>query len=93
MFEKKQSSLDDRIETEINHLLDLMDQEVGYTDDYKSMAAQLAKLIELRPKEDNISKETWVTVGTHLAGLIILMNHERTHVIASKAFGLVKKLL
>lgn len=39
-----------------------------------------------------ITKETWLNVGTHVAGLIILMNHERAHVIASKAFGLVKKI-
>lgn len=49
------------------------------------------KLQELEQK-NTISKEAWLTVGTHIAGLVVLMNHERAHVIASKAFGLVKKI-
>lgn len=50
------------------------------------------KLEELALKK-TITKEAWLTVGTHVAGLIILMNHERAHVIASKAFGLLKKIV
>jgi hypothetical protein len=53
--------------------------------------ANAIKLEELALKK-TITKETWLTVGTHVAGLIVLMNHERAHVIASKAFGLVKKI-
>lgn len=89
---KKSNPLKDRIDTEIHQLLDLMGKENGYTDDYKSMASHVEKLMELR-KGESISKDTWATIGTHVAGLIILMNHERAHVIASKAFGLVKKVI
>lgn len=53
--------------------------------------ANAIKLEELALKK-TITKETWLTVGTHVAGLVVLMNHERAHVIASKAFGLVKKI-
>lgn len=120
------NSIESRIEKEINHLLDFMEAENTYTDEYKSMVGQFTKIMELRQqkeisesnqdlktmelnnqsahndrahdlklmeiRKDTISKETWLTVGTHLAGLVVLMNHERAHVIASKAFGLVKKL-
>lgn len=89
---KRKNPINARIDTEIHQLLDLMGQENGFTDDYKSMAAHVEKLMELRQK-DSISKETWATIGTHIAGLIVLMNHERAHVIASKAFGLVKKIV
>lgn len=89
---KKSNPLKDRIDTEIHQLLDLMGKENGYTDDYMSMASHVEKLMELR-KGESISKDTWVTVGANLAGIIILMNHERAHVIASKAFGLVKKVI
>lgn len=155
--------IDDRIEAELHHLLDFMADEHDYSDNYKSMAGHLTKVLELRQKSSDsnianniklqelqqqlaiseatnsiklqelqqqkdlsqesnaikmaelqqqkalsddsnaikleelalkktITKEAWLTVGTHVAGLIILMNHERTHVIASKAFGLVKKI-
>jgi hypothetical protein len=86
----KKDPLKARIDTEIHQLLDLMGQENGYTDAYKSMASHVEKLMELKQK-DSISKDTWVTVGTHIAGLIVILNHERAHVIASKAFGLLKK--
>lgn len=93
MFKKTEDAVANRIDIEIHQLLDLMDKENGYTDDYKTMVNQVTKLIELRDKPDRISKDTWVTVGTHVAGLIVLMNHERAHVIASKAFGLLRKIV
>lgn len=93
MFEKTEDSVADRIDTEIHTLLDLMDQEIGYTDNYQKMVNQVTRLMELRTKPDRISRDTWMTVGTHVAGLIVLMNHERAHVIASKAFGLLRKIV
>lgn len=155
--------IEDRIEQELHHLLDFMENESNYSDEYKSMASHFTKVMELRQKRSDsensnaiklqelqqqldlseatnaiklqelqqqkdlstvsnelkiqeleqqkaisddanaikleeielkktITKETWLTVGTHIAGLVVLMNHERAHVIASKAFGLVKKI-
>ena len=92
MFKKTEDPIEAAIDREIIHLLVLARDENGYTDEYKSIINQASKLKELRQPEDRISKEAWLTVGTHIAGLIALMQHERTHVIASKAFGLVKKL-
>jgi hypothetical protein len=89
---KKTNPIDVKLDEEILNLLELMNQETGFTDEYNSMAAHVSKLMELRQK-NAVSKDTWVTVGTHIAGLIILMNHERAHVIASKTFGLVKKIV
>jgi hypothetical protein len=93
MFKKTEDAISARIDQQITQLLDFMDRENDYSDDYKTMANQLTKLIELRDKPDKISKDTWVTVGTHIAGLAVLMNHERAHVIASKAFGLLRKVV
>lgn len=155
--------IEDRIESELHHLLDFMDDKDTYDDDYKSMVGQFTKVMEIRQKasdsknanaiklqelqqqlslseatnaiklqelqqqkilaeethaiklqelqqqrdlsddtnaikreelalKNTITKETWLTVGTHIAGLVVLMNHERAHVIASKAFGLVRKI-
>jgi hypothetical protein len=105
--------IETRIDEEVHHLLQFMNTESTYTDEYKSMFTQLTKVMELRLQEstsekanaiklqdmqqqlaqhNSITKEAWLTVGTHVAGLIVLMNHERAHVIASKAFGFVKKI-
>lgn len=62
------------------------------SDTHSKMTASVAKLVELR-KKDSVSLETWVTVGTHLAGMFMILNHERAHVIASKAFGLLRKII
>jgi hypothetical protein len=88
----KKTPIDLKLEEEITSLLDLMSKEEDKsTDKYAGMTKQLAALHELSTKS-RISNETLVTVGTHIAGLVIILGHERAHVIASKAFGLVKKI-
>lgn len=88
----KRNPIEEKLDNEILNLLELMDKETRYSDEYKSMTDQLTKLYELR-KGNRISKETWATIGANLAGIVVLMNHERTHVIASKAFSFVKKIV
>lgn len=161
MFED--STMNDRIEEQVAHLLGFMEDANDYDEDFKSMFAQLTKVLELRQKEldresvnaiklqelrqqkditdeahsiklqelqqqksineasnalktyelqqqrnladdanaikreeldlkKSITKEALLNVGVHIAGLIVLMNHERAHVVASKAFGFVKKI-
>lgn len=88
---KNRNLIKANVEAQIIDLLEKMALENGYTDDYKSMASHVEKLMEIQQK-NSISKDTLVAVGTHVAGLIVILNHERAHVIASKAFGLLKKI-
>jgi hypothetical protein len=88
----KRNQIEVNLDNEINHLLELMDKELKYSDEYAKMTDQMTKLYELRNKS-RVSKETLATIGANLAGIIVLMNHERAHVIASKAFGFVKKIV
>lgn len=88
----KRNPIETGLDNEINHLLELMDQEKTYTDEYKSMTDQLTKLYALR-QGNRVSKDTLAAIGAHLAGMVIIMNHERAHVIASKAFGFLKKIV
>jgi len=88
----KRNPIEAKVNDQILWLLEKMDKENGYTDDYKSMAAHVEKLMEIQ-KKNSVSKETWASIGANLAGIIVIMNHERAHVIASKAFGLVKKIV
>jgi hypothetical protein len=92
MFKKREDPIEAAFDAELMQLLVLAREENGYTDDYKSIINQATKLKELRVT-DKISKETWATIGANLAGIAIILSHERTHIIASKAFGLVKKLV
>jgi hypothetical protein len=92
MFKKREDPIEAAIDNEIMQLLVLAREEEGYSDDYKSIISQITKLKEIRTT-DRISKETWATIGANLAGIAVILSHERTHIIASKAFGLVKKIL
>lgn len=88
----KQPIIEAKLDEEIVRLLAELETQTDKTDEkYKSMVAHFETLYELRHKS-RISMETWATIGANFLGLIVLMNHERSHVIASKAFGLVKKL-
>jgi len=62
------------------------------TDVKRDILATTAKLYELRQK-DHVSMDTVVTAATHVIGLLVVLQHERVHVIASKAFGLIKKIV
>lgn len=93
MFNKREEDpVEKALDAQILQLFGLMENLTAYDEDYEKMAASVAKLYDLR-KKDRVSMETWVTVGTNLAGMFMLMNHERAHVVASKAFGLIKKLV
>ena len=90
MFEK--SEIDAKIDEEIIRLLAALEQDNDKeTKEYASMVEQVVKLQELRNKS-RISLDTVATVGANLLGILVILNHERAHVIASKAFGLVKKI-
>lgn len=79
----------DKMASAVTKLLQLRKNK---TEEHAKMTASIAKLTELRTK-DSISMETWATVGTHLVGMLMILNHERAHVIATKTFGLLRKIL
>lgn len=90
MFKKSQIEfkLDEEIIVLLTHLNTMKTKE---GDEYAKVVDQLNKLYELRHKS-RISKETLATIAANVAGIVIILSHERAHVIASKAFGLVKKI-
>lgn len=92
MFKREEDKVEKALDDQILQLFELMSNLTAYDEEYNNMAIAVAKLVELR-KKDSVSMETWVTVGTHLAGVFMIMNHERAHVIASKTFGLLKKIV
>lgn len=86
------TAYDEEYDKMANAVAKLYQLRKNKSEEHSKVVASSAKLYELR-KKDSVSMETWVTVGTHLAGIFMLLNHERAHVIASKAFGLLKKIV
>lgn len=87
----KKSEIDTKIDEEIIRMLAEIEGETKGSDDYAKMIDQLTKLHALREK-NRVSKETLATIAANVAGIVVILGHERAHVIASKAFGLVKKI-
>lgn len=88
----KKSEIETKIDEEIIRLLADMEKDVAKNSkEYASMVDQVVKLQEIRHK-GGISKETLAAIGANLLGIVVILSHERANVIASKAFGLVKKI-
>lgn len=96
MFLKKKSDpeptpLDDAIEDVFSALKGL-DEE---TEDYSNAVDQLVKLMKLKKDVEptwQVSPDVLITTLANIAGILLVLQHERLHVIASKAFGLIRKL-
>lgn len=86
------TAYDEEYDKMANAVAKLYQLRKNKTEEYSKAVAATAKLMEMRNK-DTISLETWLNVGTHLAGMFMILNHERAHVIATKTFGLLKKIL
>lgn len=88
----KKDSIELQLEKTILELLEEVNQTPDKkSEEYNKMVDQVAKLYELRQKS-RISPEAMVTVGSNFLGILLVMNHERAHVIATKAFGFIKKI-
>lgn len=86
----KKSSLDDEIESVVEQMALLS----ADTENYTTMAKNLEVLMNAKAKQAStgVSKDTVVTVGANLAGIVLVLGYEKANVIASKAFGLISKL-
>jgi hypothetical protein len=66
------------------------------TEEYSNAVDQLSKMIKLQEEiqtpSDKISLDVLITAGANLLGILLILNHERMHVVTSKALGFVTKL-
>lgn len=60
------------------------------SDEYLILLKNLEKLMELEGSRI-ISKEEFFKSGIYLAGILLVINHEKIHVISTKAMGLLTK--
>lgn len=88
----KKTPIEAQLDAEILTLLEQMaGEDDKTTDEYAAKVEQMSKLHKLRT-ENTVSMDTWATITANIAGILIVLNHERAHVIASKSLGFVRKL-
>jgi len=62
------------------------------TKEYAQMTKQLSKLIKLRAQaQRKLSPDTRAVVLGNLAGILMIVGHERAHVVTSRAINFVLK--
>lgn len=73
-------------------LKQLIDEPLG-TDEYDRKVDQIAKLYDLKKHSasEKVSKDTLYTVVANLAGILLILNYERAHVVTTKAVGFIMK--
>jgi len=89
--ENKPTPLDEAI-ADVFSALKGLDEE---TEEYSAAADQLIKLMKLKKDVEPSwipSPDVALSAAANIAGILLILNHERIHVIATKALGFVGKL-
>lgn len=60
-------------------------------EDYDRTLSYLERLHKMRDKPNTVSAETWALIGANLLGIVIIITHEYTHPVTTKALSLAMK--
>lgn len=95
MFNKNKPENRPGLEKAIDEALIELSKTQSGTPEYKAILEEIEKLYALRLPEPEpskpISKDALIAVAGNLAGIILIINHEKLHVISTKAVGFVGK--
>lgn len=82
------------LEEVIDSVLSDLEGEDAGTEKYAQMADQLVKLhaLHIAERKPRISPDVKATIAANLAGILVIVGHERTHIVTTKALGFIKKL-
>lgn len=94
MFINKSNRPKSKLDLEIERLLRYMADEYPGSEDYATISAQLQKLYDLKAidAKKSVSPDTMAMITANLAGILMIVGHERANVLTSKAIGFVTKL-
>lgn len=94
MFTQKPAEKLPVLDKIIDDLHKQMDVVPAESPEYSQMVDQLVKLKKLESEtgRDKVSADVKVTVLANLLGILMIVGHERAHVVTSKALGFIMKL-
>ena len=94
MFKKKPSLADEMLDDAIISLMREMDTFTGDTPEYARLSEQLDKLYKIKDnnRPDSVKADTLALIAGNLAGILMIVGHERANVVTSKAISFVSKL-
>lgn len=93
MFTKKKPEEPCKLDEAIDRLHSEMENINGDSEEYSRLVDQLAKLHKIKHENapDRVSKDAMVAIAGNLAGIALIISHERLHIITTKALGFVTK--
>jgi hypothetical protein len=94
MFDPKLNHEPNKLEETLDELFDSLSFRSGDTDEYAKIVDQIQKLYPLKDHDSKrkISPDTLAMIAANLAGIALIVGHERMNVVTSKAIGFVLKL-
>jgi hypothetical protein len=95
MFTNKPDSNDQLLNETIDRVMSDMKNEDPNSEKYTIMVDQLVKLYALKNENRSrrVSPDTLATIMANLLGIGIIVGHERTHIVTSKALTFIRKLV
>jgi hypothetical protein len=93
MFIMKPQKDDDQLIAAIDVLYAKMSDLSPESREYAAVVDQLQKLYSLKDNSKSyVSPDTLAMVAGNLAGILLIVGHERAHVVTSKAINFLLKL-
>jgi hypothetical protein len=80
-----------RLDEEIDRALTKLSTLEVDSSEYEKLLARVTKLHDMKAnqKPTGVSKDAALAAATNLAGIFLVINYERIHVISTKALGMV----
>lgn len=97
MFTKKveKTMQQELLEREIERTMSVMRMTTHESKEYASMLHAAERLYEMLEKQkktpDRVSRDVRASIAANLAGIVLILSHERVNVITTKALGFVHK--
>jgi hypothetical protein len=81
----------DKVKKEIDNLMDRLSNMEPDSEGYSQVLDRVERLEEIRMKKSPIKLDLLVPALTNIVGILLVLNYEKLDVVASKAFGLIKR--
>jgi hypothetical protein len=80
-----------KLEAELSRVFTRMEHYQVHDEEYAKLVNMAERLHDMLPEErkPSVSRETMLTVGANLLGILMIIRHEHVNVITSKALGFV----
>lgn len=82
-----------KLETELDRILEKMEQLDPSDTTYVAYADQLSKLYKLKEVDSKkrVSSDAVLSAATNLTGILLIINYEYAHVLGSRAVSFIGK--